>query len=104
STMQSFIDQRLFRMSGVEDFEALQAVGERAWQVHDQPDAGHWELRTRSNVHTYSAAMCWAACDRLANAAEALGLEERVRFWQDRADRIRATIESRAWRPGTNRF
>ena len=24
-------------------------------------------------VHTYSSVMCWAACDRLANAAEALG-------------------------------
>jgi len=42
--------------------------------VFDKPDAGLWELRTKSHVHTYSAAMCWAACDRLANAAEALGL------------------------------
>jgi GH15 family glucan-1,4-alpha-glucosidase len=104
SNTQSFFDQRLFRMSKVEDFEALQAVGELAWQVHDQPDAGLWELRTRSHVHTYSAAMCWAACDRLARAATALDLGDRARFWKERAERIRATIETSAWRQETDRF
>ena len=104
SNTQGFIDRRLFRMSGIEDFEALEKVGERAWRFHDQPDAGLWELRTRQSVHTYSAAMCWAACDRLANAAHALGLGERATFWQERADRIRATIEDRAWRPETKRM
>ena len=98
SSTQSFFDQRLFRKGGEDDFRALESVGERAWAAHDQPDAGLWELRTRSHVHTYSAAMCWAACDRLANAAGALGLTERATFWQDRADRIRATIEQSAWR------
>jgi GH15 family glucan-1,4-alpha-glucosidase len=101
---QAFIDRRLYRMAGMADFEALEAVGERAFQVHDQPDAGLWELRTKAHVHTYSAAMCWAACDRLANIAAHLGLPERADFWQNRADTIRATIEARAWRPDTQRF
>src|SRR3546814_13528436 len=48
--------------------------------------------------------MCWAACDRLANAARTLGLEDRQAFWQDRADTIRATIESRAARDGNRRL
>jgi GH15 family glucan-1,4-alpha-glucosidase len=104
SNTQAFFDQRLFRMSGQEDFEALERIGERAWQLHDQPDAGLWEFRTRKSVHTYSAAMCWAACDRLANAATALGLEERSAFWQERADAIRTTIEREAWRPETRRL
>jgi GH15 family glucan-1,4-alpha-glucosidase len=104
SNTQSFFDRRLFRMGGVSDFEALETIGERAWEVHDKPDAGLWELRTRSNVHTYSVAMCWAACDRLANAAEKLGLTERAAFWQDRADRIRVRIEQSAWREGTSRL
>jgi GH15 family glucan-1,4-alpha-glucosidase len=104
SNTHGFVDQRLFRMSGIEDFEALEKVGERAWQFHDQPDAGLWELRTRQSVHTYSAAMCWAACDRLANAATALGLEERAGFWQDRADAVRTRIEEAAWRPETRRM
>ena len=104
SNTHAFFDQRLFRAPGVEDFGALEDVGELAWKHHDQPDAGLWELRTRQSVHTYSSAMCWAACDRLANIAERLGLKDREAYWQDRADRIRATIEDRAWRPDTNRL
>lgn len=104
SNTHAFFDQRLFRMAGVEDFESLERVGERAWQHYDQPDAGLWELRTRQSIHTYSSAMCWAACDRLANAAQALGLPERRAFWQERADHIRARIEQAAWRPDTRRL
>jgi GH15 family glucan-1,4-alpha-glucosidase len=102
--VQAFFDHRLFRMAGVEDFEALEAIGERAWESYDQPDAGLWELRTRQSVHTYSSAMCWAACDRLANAAHKLGLEDRYTFWQDRADKIHATIVDKAWRTDTQRL
>ena len=104
SNAQAFFDQRLYRMAGIEDFRALEEVGERAWAVHDQADAGLWELRTKSHVHTYSVAMCWAACDRLANAAEALGLADRRDFWQQRADHIRALILKRSWRADTNRL
>lgn len=104
SSMQAFIDRRLFRPSGPEDFAALERIGERAFALHDQPDSGLWELRTRQSVHTYSAAMCWAACDRLANAARALGLAERASFWDARADHVRAVVEARAWRPDTQRM
>lgn len=104
SNTHAFVDHRLFRMSGPEDFEALERVGERAWQHYDQPDAGLWELRTRQSVHTYSSAMCWAACDRLANAAHALDLTERAEVWQERADLIHQHIEAAAWRPDTRRM
>src|SRR3546814_19109856 len=59
----------LFRVADARDFESLESVGEVAWKTHDQPDAGLWEFRTRQLVHTYSAVMSWAACDRLANVA-----------------------------------
>lgn len=97
SSVQAFVDQRLLRPSGPEDFAALERVGEHAWAAHDKPDAGLWELRTKQAVHTYSAAMCWAACDRLAMAARALGMPDRATFWADRAQRIRARIETEAW-------
>ena len=45
-----------------------------------------WELRTRARIHTSSALMCWAACDRLAKVAAALKLPERIRYWRERAD------------------
>jgi len=104
SSVQAFLDCRLFRPAGVEDFRSLELVGDRAWEVYDRPDAGLWELRTKAHVHTYSAAMCWAACDRLANAAHALGMEDRRAHWQDRADTMRARIEEAAWRPDTERL
>jgi len=104
SNAQAFFDQRLFRMAEIEDFRALEPVGDRAWEMFDKPDAGLWELRTRQAVHTYSAAMCWAACDRLANAAHRLGLDERSAFWQDRADIIHARIVEEAWREDKRRL
>ncbi|MDE8650280.1 glycoside hydrolase family 15 protein [Novosphingobium album (ex Liu et al. 2023)] len=95
--IQAFSDHRLLRMANAEDFTSLEKVGEMAWQLHDQPDAGLWELRTRTAVHTYSSVMSWAACDRLANAAELLGLNDREALWRTRADAIRAHIDQQAW-------
>jgi GH15 family glucan-1,4-alpha-glucosidase len=104
SNVQAFIDERLFRKATEADFHALERVGERAWEMHDQPDAGLWEYRTRSAVHTYSAVMSWAACDRLGHAAEVLGLDERQALWRERADAIRARIERDAWFAPEERF
>lgn len=104
STAQAFYDQRLFRPSGLDDFRALESVGERAFAMHDQPDAGLWEFRTIANVHTYSSMMCWAACDRLANAAQHLGLIDRAAYWRTRADTVRATIEKKAWNADVESF
>jgi len=104
SNAQAFFDERLFRRATAEDFASLERVGERAFANHDQPDAGLWEYRTRTSVHTYSSVMCWAACDRLANIAEELGLADRAQHWRDCAATIRATIEQRAWFEGEQRF
>ncbi|OYY62861.1 MAG: glucoamylase [Burkholderiales bacterium 28-67-8] len=94
---QAFHDQRLFRRAGLDDFRALELMGNRAWELHDQPDAGMWELRTRARVHTSSSLMCWAACDRLAKAATALALPDRSAWWSERANTIRERILQRAW-------
>ncbi|EJL26018.1 glycosyl hydrolase, glucoamylase [Caulobacter sp. AP07] len=104
SSTQAFFDERLLRPGTVEDFQNLEPVGERAFQLHDQPDASLWEFRGRANVHTYSAVMCWAACDRLGNAAAKLGLADRADFWNARAARVRATIDKRAWNEELGRF
>jgi GH15 family glucan-1,4-alpha-glucosidase len=94
---QAFHDQRLFRRAGAAEFEHLQAVGEQAFRVYDQPDAGMWELRTRARVHTSSALMSWAACDRLSKVAAALKMPERIRYWRERADVIRERVLREAW-------
>ena len=104
SNAQAFFDERLLRMATEEDFTSLEKVGELAWTRHDAPDAGLWEFRTRTGVHTYSSVMSWAACDRLANIAEALSLPERAKLWRQRADSVRKAIEEKAWLPSEQRF
>jgi GH15 family glucan-1,4-alpha-glucosidase len=96
SSVQAFFDHRLLRPGTVADFEQLEKIGEKAFEVFDQPDAGLWEFRTFAKVHTYSAVMCWAACDRLENAALILGLTDRAAVWKERAATIKSTIDSRA--------
>ena len=94
---QAFFDKRLFRQAGAAEFKALEAVGEQAFKVYDQPDAGMWELRTRARVHTSSVLMSWAACDRLAKIAAALDLDERAALWESRAELIRERLLREAW-------
>jgi GH15 family glucan-1,4-alpha-glucosidase len=94
---QAFFDARLFKRAGLEDFHRLEALGERAFQLHDRPDAGIWEFRSRARVHTSSSVMCWAACDRLAHIAAHLGLNDRALHWRGLADTIRERILRESW-------
>jgi GH15 family glucan-1,4-alpha-glucosidase len=93
----AFFDRRLFMEARGAAFEMLEPLGDRAWALHDQPDAGIWEYRTRARVHTSSALMCWAACDRLAKIAAHLGRDARATLWRERADAIRGKILAHAW-------
>ncbi len=94
---QAFFDRRLNAPPGIDDFHRLEFAGERAFELHDKPDAGIWELRHRARVHTSSSVMCWAACDRLNRIAAHLGLPERAAMWSERADKIKQTILERSW-------
>jgi GH15 family glucan-1,4-alpha-glucosidase len=94
---QAFHDERLLHRAGMAEFTRLEAVGERAVQVFEQPDAGMWELRTRSRVHTSSALMCWAACDRLGKIAQHLNLGLRSAYWHNCAKVMHARILQNAW-------
>lgn len=102
--VQSFYDQRLLRPGTIDDFHALEKVGDRAFDMHDKVDAGLWEFRTIARVHTYSSVMCWAACDRLGKAADHLGLPDRAVHWRDRAATIRARIETDTFLKDEGRF
>ena len=98
-----FFDRRLIRQSANHAlFEQLEAIGRRAEDVFDKPDAGPWELRNSAAVHTFSAVMSWAACDRLAKIAASLGRTDRVERWRQVADRLHATILERAWNKQRN--
>ncbi len=94
---QAFHDKRLLHPAGLAEFERLEAVGAQAVRIFDKPDAGMWELRTRARVHTSSALMCWAACDRLAKIAHTLELPGRATHWQQHATTMRDRILSESW-------
>lgn len=93
----AFFDKRLFMDAGDAAFEMLEPLGEQAWTLHAEPDAGIWELRTRARIHTSSSLMCWAACDRLAKIATHLGKMTKANGWQERATAIRNKILKEAW-------
>ncbi|MEQ9813079.1 MAG: glycoside hydrolase family 15 protein [Azospirillaceae bacterium] len=94
---QTFFDRRLERPGDINLFHRLELLGEQAKARWNTPDAGLWELRTRARVHTFSALMCWAACDRLALIASQLDLPDRAGYWRNTADEIRDEIHMRAY-------
>ncbi|WP_449310723.1 glycoside hydrolase family 15 protein [Pseudochelatococcus sp. B33] len=101
---QCFFDERLERRGDRALFERLEALGHKAVAVWNTPDAGLWEFRALAYVHTHSAAMCWAACDRLARIALRLDLADRAAFWREHADAIREEIFARAWNKELSSF
>jgi GH15 family glucan-1,4-alpha-glucosidase len=104
ASTQLFFDQRLEHRGDIAMFQRLEPLGERAFALYDQPDAGLWEFRGRAHVHTYSSVMCWAACDRLARIAGRFALAERVAYWRDRADAIREVVLAEAWNEERGHF
>ncbi len=101
---QLFFDQRLPSLGDRSLYARLEILGERAAARFAQPDAGPWEFRGIAQVHTFSAVMCWAACDRLARIAAQLKVEDRAGFWRRRADAMRAEILLRAWSDAKQAF
>jgi GH15 family glucan-1,4-alpha-glucosidase len=101
---QFFYDRRLISPGDASLFSRLEPLGEQAAAVYERPDAGPWEFRGTEQTHTYSAFMCWAACDRLARIALYLGLAERAKHWHSRADNMKDRILARAWSEQNNSF
>jgi GH15 family glucan-1,4-alpha-glucosidase len=101
---QMFFDRRLPWRGDRTLFERLERLGAQASAMALEPDAGLWEFRGIKRVHTHSAVMCWAACDRLAKIARALGLDDRAAHWRGEAQRLRKAILDGAWNAERNTF
>lgn len=104
SAAHIFFDRRLVHGDLKSLFQRFEPLGERAVAMYDQPDAGIWEFRGRLEPHTFSAVMCWAACDRLARIAAHIGLDGRASYWSEHARMIRDDILKRAWNSELNSF
>jgi GH15 family glucan-1,4-alpha-glucosidase len=94
---QMFVDERLPKMGDEALFRLLEGLGEHAITRAFEPDAGLWEYRKRSRAHTYSATLCWAACDRLAGIARRLAIADRAKYWATNARALRERILKEGW-------
>jgi GH15 family glucan-1,4-alpha-glucosidase len=93
---QMFWDERLPRHGDMELYRQLCVVGNEAHKAALTPDAGLWEYREREEVHTFSAAMCWAAQPRLGMNARRVGADAEAREWLARAGVLRQEVLQRA--------
>jgi GH15 family glucan-1,4-alpha-glucosidase len=92
-----FFDRRLPKPGDVTLFRLIEQHGEKAAALANVPDAGIWEYRGRKRVHTYSAAMCAAGCQRLEAIAAHFGLSDRSAYWGQIAAKITADLLKNAW-------
>lgn len=99
-----FFDRRLERRGDETLFRRLEPLGHHAAALFDQPDAGIWELRGSSHVHTFSSIMCWAGCDRLSKIASYIGLTSAAAYWRAEASRLHDAICERCWSPTLGSF
>jgi GH15 family glucan-1,4-alpha-glucosidase len=96
SASQLFWDARVNLMGSRDLYERLRPVGREAVKRAFTPDSGVWEFRGRTRIHTYSAAMCWAAAHRMALIAKRVGAHDDVAKWHADADAIGQEIMRRA--------
>src|SRR5262245_21779384 len=92
---QMFWDERLPRQGDLELYRRLCVVGNEAKHAAFTPDAGLWEYREREEVHTFSAAMCWAAQHRLGLIAKRVGADHESREWLAGAGVLRQEVLQR---------
>ena len=104
ATAQAFFDERLETPGTPHLYAQLEKLGAQAVRLWNTPDAGLWELRTRERVHTFSAVMCWAACDRLARIGDKLELADRAAHWREKAELIREGVLEKAFDGEQNSF
>ena len=100
----AFFDKRMLNRGDDALLDCLEELGKSAIDTFGQPDAGPWELRLSSSVHTFSSLMSWAACDRLAKISTVVGRQERAQYWRQNADRLHHAISERAWSTRKNSF
>lgn len=96
---QMFWDERLPERGDLELYQRLRPIGETAARLALTEDAGLWEFRGQTRVHTFSAAMCWAAVNQLGLIARHVGAGDDATMWHARAAALRKEILRRSATP-----
>jgi len=85
-------------------FPLVKRMVEDSIRLAPVPDTGIWEFRTMLKNHTFSRAMCWVAIQRGALLADRFGYLTEAKTWHEIAERERATVLERAYRPDLGYF
>jgi GH15 family glucan-1,4-alpha-glucosidase len=93
-----FLDTRF--VGEIPPLTAVEIVGDLLGQIEnrlEEPDAGLWEFRERTRLHSFSVLMHWAGARRSVEVAEALDAQDLA----ERARRIEASaaelLATRCW-------
>jgi GH15 family glucan-1,4-alpha-glucosidase len=93
-----FLDQRF--VGSVPPRTALDTVEGLVSQIEarlEEPDAGPWEFRERTRLHTFTVLMHWAGARRAVEVAEALGADELATRAREVEERARELLEMQCW-------
>jgi GH15 family glucan-1,4-alpha-glucosidase len=63
----------------------------------EEPDAGPWEFRERTRLHSFTVLMHWAGAQRAVEVAEVLGADELAARAREIEERARELLETRCW-------
>jgi GH15 family glucan-1,4-alpha-glucosidase len=98
-----FLDERFSEERSAASWKLLERLAARAVKVAGTPDTGLWELRSASQVHTFSSLMCWAAADRVARLAERREAPSHGVLTSAAAG-LKQRLLTECWHPGKNSF
>jgi GH15 family glucan-1,4-alpha-glucosidase len=93
-----FVDKRF--VGAVPPRTALDTVEGLVSQIEarlEEPDAGPWEFRDRTRLHTFTVLAHWAGARRAVEVAEALGADELAARAREIEARAAEILETRCW-------
>ena len=77
--------------------EMIQGLVDQMDARLEEPDAGLWEFRGKTRLHSFSVLMHWAGSRRAAEVAEALDAPELAAHARSVEERARELLETRCW-------
>ena len=90
----------LYRHQGTVSDDAwvlVESFAEAVTKNWKRKDRGVWEVRGKQQHFVYSKIMCWAALDRAASLADALGNNGQAKSWRSTASVIKTEILENGW-------
>lgn len=82
-----------------EVWEMVKIIAYTVTHDWEHPDKGIWEIRNQARHFVFSKVMCWVALDRAVSIARLMNEDRYAARWQTEADRIRADVMEKGWKP-----